>query len=69
MKSWEVEELARKSGMQEGLMEGRQAGLMEGCNKVNRLNVILSEAGRTEDIIKAANDAKYQEQLFQEFDL
>ena len=37
--------------------------------KINQLNLLLSEAGRTEDIIKAAGDKAYQEKLFKEFDL
>lgn len=65
MKSWEVEEMARKTGLQQGMQEG----LREGCNKVNQLNIKLSIAGRIDDILKAANDSKYQEQLFQEFEL
>lgn len=69
MKSWEMEEMARKRGMQEGLKEGLEEGLKEGCNKVNQLNIKLSMLGRTSDIIKSANDMKYQELLFQEFNL
>lgn len=53
MKSWEVEEMAR----------------MDGRNRVNQLNIKLTEVGRTEDIIKAARDTEYQETLFEEFDL
>lgn len=53
MKSWEVEEMAR----------------MDGRNRVNQLIIKLTEAGRTEDIIKAARDIEYQETLFEEFDL
>ena len=57
MKSWEMEELARKQGYNE-------------CQeKVNQLILLLAEAGRTEDIIKAAGDKAYQEKLFEEFNL
>lgn len=51
MKSWEVEQMARD----------------EGRNRVNQLNIKLTEAGRTEDIIKAARDKEYQNALFEEF--
>ncbi len=57
MKSWEMEELARKQGYNEGQ------------EKLNRLNLLLAEDGRTEDIIKAAGDKAYQEKLFAEFNL
>jgi hypothetical protein len=39
----------------------------EGQNMVNRLNILLTEAGRTEDILKAAQDKEYQKRLFEEF--
>ena len=57
MKSWEIEKMVRKEGY------------YEGQNKVNLLNVKLNEAGRLEDIIRAAGDKKYQESLFEEFGL
>lgn len=53
MKSWEVEQMARD----------------EERNRVNQLNIKLTEAGRMEDIIKAARDKKYQNTLFEEFEL
>ena len=53
MKSWEVEEMAKK----------------EGRNRVNQLIIKLTEAGRTEDIIKSARDVNYQNTLFEEFGL
>lgn len=53
MKSWEVEQIARDDER----------------NRVNQLIIKLTEAGRTEDIIKAARDTEYQETLFEEFDL
>lgn len=51
MKSWEVEQMAKD----------------EGRNRVNQLIIKLTEAGRTEDIIKAARDKEYQNALFEEF--
>lgn len=81
MKSWEMEELARKQGYNDGFDSGFDSGFNNGFNdgfndgfnqmqqKINQLNLLLSEAGRTEDIIKAAGDKAYQEKLFKEFDL
>ncbi|MBR3683839.1 MAG: Rpn family recombination-promoting nuclease/putative transposase [Lachnospiraceae bacterium] len=50
-------------------MEEREAGREEGRERVNHLNSRLAELGRTEDILKAANDKEYQELLFDEFSL
>ena len=59
----------RQEGRREGRREGRQEGKAEGINKVNQLVVFLSKDGRTNDIVKAAKDRKYQEQLFIEYGL
>ena len=48
-------------------MEVQQEGQEEGQARVNLLNARLGALGRTEDIIKAAADQAYQEQLFAEF--
>ena len=58
-------EAGRKIGMEEGREEGR----IEGVNRINQLNIELSKLGRTEDILKAAVDKKYQEKLLKEFEL
>lgn len=55
----------REQGRQEGLTEGRE----EMLDRVNALNLKLSEENRTDDIIKAAKDKAYQEKLFKEFGL
>ena len=59
----------RQEGRREGRREGRQEGKAEGIDKVNQLVVFLSKDGRTNDIVKAAKDRKYQEQLFIEYGL
>ena len=46
-----------------------EAGMQEGKDRVNKLILKLSEAGRTEDITKAAKDREYQEELFRELGL
>lgn len=65
MKSWEIEKMVRK----EGYDEGHNDGYGEGQDKVNLLVMRLNEAGRLEDIVKAASDKAYQESLFEEFGL
>ncbi|MDD3251084.1 MAG: hypothetical protein PHV18_00845 [Lachnospiraceae bacterium] len=44
-------------------------GRSEGVEIANELNRKLAEAGRTEDIVKAAMDPAYQKKLFAEFEL
>ena len=73
MKSWEVEEMARKQGYQDGFDEGFNNGFNDGFNdaakKMNQLIIFLTEANRTDDILKAAKDSAYQNLLFKEFNL
>lgn len=65
MKSWEMEKMVRE----EGYAEGYDSGYDSGQDRVNLLNVRLNEAGRTDDIVKAALDKAYQERLFEKFHL
>ena len=55
----------RKEARAEGLSEG----LAKGQAKANKLVQLLAQQNRMDDIIKAANDSEYQEQLFKEFNL
>ena len=57
MKSWEIEQMAREEGQKEGK------------SQINRLNLLLAESGRADDIMKAAADADYQDVLLAEFGL
>ncbi len=43
--------------------------LEQAQDRINTLNLLLAEAGREDDIIKAAKDPEYQKKLFEEFDL
>ena len=61
MKSWEIEQMARD--------EGYEDGMMEGISRINRLIQLLSKAGRIDDIVKAADDEAYQHELLKEFNL
>lgn len=55
----------RNEGRKQGLSEGRAEGRVEAA----ALFAALVEAGRTDDIIRAANDKAYCNQLCQEFQL
>ncbi|MDE7250222.1 MAG: Rpn family recombination-promoting nuclease/putative transposase [Lachnospiraceae bacterium] len=73
MKSWEIEKMAREEGYTEGYDSGYEGGYGKGYDngqdRVNLLIARLSEAGRMDDIVKAALDKAYQESLFEEFHL
>jgi predicted transposase/invertase (TIGR01784 family) len=60
MKSWEYEQMIRDESLAEGLAEGQK--------QINILNQKLANAGRMDDIIKAASDREYQKQLLAEFE-
>lgn len=51
---------------QAGESEGRREGRLEGRVEFSRLILKLTELGRTDDIIKAAENPEYQEQLLKE---
>ena len=55
--------------IKDGREAGREVGRQEGQNRINQLIILLSKENRGEDIIKAAKDREYQEQLFKEFNL
>ena len=53
--------------------EGYEDGYNKGCenerDRVNLLNLKLCEAGRMEDLVKAASDKAFQQSLFEELGL
>lgn len=51
------------------MRQEREYSWNKGREDVNKLNLKLSELGRTEDIIKAASNLEYQKELFEEFGL
>ena len=54
-------------GVQHGMKEGMQQGMQQSTHNINSLILRLAELGRTDDIIKSASDAEYQEKLLREF--
>lgn len=69
VKQSEEWEAAKMNILEIGIEKGKKDGNEEGMDRVNRLNRLLAEQNRTDDIIKAAGDKKYQEKLFKEFHL
>ena len=49
--------------------EGIEIGIQQGTERINRLHGFLLAENRITDLKRAIQDAEYQEQLFQEFDL
>lgn len=76
-RTWEAKfmrlEIELMERWQEGRDEGLKAGLKEGSqagkDRVNKLNELLAQKGRVDDIVKAATDSNFQEELFEEFGL
>lgn len=52
--------------MADSRKEGREEGGRNEAERINRLNLLLSEQGRMDDLIRAAKDREYQERLFRE---
>lgn len=63
-----LEELM-KDELEAKKIEGEEIGIKQGKERVNELTLKLSALGRMDDILKAASDEEYQEQLFREFGL
>ena len=60
-----MEKIAREE-RSEGREEGRKEGRVEGVARINRLNSILIDLGRFDDMKRAAKDQAYQMQLILE---
>ena len=69
----EGEEVNMCTGLKEWLLEEREEGHKEGHKEgrsvLNVLNIKLAEAGRVDDILKAAMDNEYQDKLLAEYGL
>lgn len=55
------------AALDELVSEGEVRGIAKGAEKVNRLGIKMSEAGRVNDFMKSLLDKKMQERLFAEF--
>ncbi len=69
MQLWEEMIMEREEGREEGRAEGRNEGRAEGAEQVSRLNLLLIEQNRYEDLKKASESPEYRQQLFEEFGL
>lgn len=62
-------EAGEAAGMIKGEAIGIQKGEISAMERLNRLNRLLAEQKRTDDIVKAASDPGYQKRLLEEFGL
>ncbi len=56
-----------KQGVEEGIMQGIEQGIEQGVSQFASLTEILLRDSRTDDLLKAANDKQFREQLFREY--
>lgn len=63
------ERTIRGEGREEGRKEGLEEGREEGRNSINRLGLLLTEAGRSGEFLESLSNQKLQKKLFAEFGL
>lgn len=56
-------------GIQRGMSQGISQGISQGEELMSKLVVKLMQAGRTDELERAATDSEYRRQLFKEFEL
>ncbi|SFC23346.1 hypothetical protein [Butyrivibrio sp. YAB3001] len=55
-----------EKGLAKGLAKGLEKGRIEEREYINKLNSILLDSGRLDDLAKSTTDAEYQKQLIRE---
>ncbi|MBQ3165037.1 MAG: hypothetical protein IJC02_10980, partial [Lachnospiraceae bacterium] len=63
------EKLHMKTLYEQGREEGREEGRIEERERMSRLIIVLSQEGKTEELIRAAKDQEYQKKLFKKYNL
>lgn len=63
------EKIGLERGTEIGMKRGTEIGMKRGQDQINKLNRLLAELNRTDDMIKAAQDSEYQAELLKEFHL
>lgn len=64
-----IRDEGRAEGREEGKKVGRAEGVEAGRNLVNRLGILLAEAGRSSEFLKSLSDQELQKKLLAEFGL
>ena len=64
-----LSEVVMEKGIEKGRQEGIEKGIERGESRLNKLNLMLLQADRLEDLKKAAEDKQYRAILYKEFQL
>ena len=64
-----TEEEALEEKFKHGYDDGYNNGYNNGVERLNKLNLLLKEAGRTDDLFRSMEDPAFQQQLLEEFGL
>lgn len=64
-----IYEYDEEKHMQQERTDAKEEGARQTLELLNRLNHLLAEQDRTDDIMKAALDLEYQKKLLEEFEL
>lgn len=62
-----LSEAIEERGIEKGMAEGLANGLKQGENLFAALTKVLLNAGRTDDLLRAANDGAYRQSLYEEY--
>ncbi len=65
----EKKQLFIEDGFEQGRKIGQEEGREEERERLNRLGIMLEEAGRVNDLLRSMKDPDYQRQLLEEFGL
>ena len=68
-KRMSIYEYDEEKHMRQTRAEGYEEGEASGMERLNRLNHLLANQNRVDDIVKAASDPEYQKKLLEEFAL
>ncbi len=63
------EERGEKRGIQRGMQRGIQRGIERDRRALNKLNDLLLEDGRIEDLKRSTKDSDFQQKLLDEYGL
>lgn len=60
------EEIGEERGIKIGEKRGEKRGIEQGISLINKLNSLLINTNRLDDLTRAANDLEYQAKLMEE---
>ena len=61
----ERQQMFMEDGFDKGFIKGREAGHEEATERLNKLGILLEEAGREKDVFHAMRDPAFQQQLLE----